>query len=66
TPPEVAATAAEMTEFARAIRTGTPPETGGTEALLALGVVWACLQSAERGCAVEVKDALGDAAALLG
>jgi predicted dehydrogenase len=64
--PTISATAAEMTEFARAIRTRTPPETGGREGLLALGVVWACLMSAERGCAVEVKEALGEGARLVG
>jgi predicted dehydrogenase len=64
--PTTKATAAEMTEFARAARTGTPPETGGREALLALGVVWACIMSAEQGRAVEVKEALGQAAGLAG
>jgi predicted dehydrogenase len=63
--PEINAHAAEMTEFARAIRTGTAPETGGKEALQALGVVLAALQSAEQGRAVEVREALGEAAALL-
>jgi len=62
---KISATAAEMTEFARAIRTRTAPETGGREGLLALGVVWACLLSAERGCAVDVGEALGDAAGLI-
>ena len=63
--PEANATAAEMAEFARAIRTGTPPETGGREGLRALGVVWACLLSAEQKRPVEVSEALGEAASLL-
>ncbi len=57
--------AAEMTEFARAIRTGTRPETDGRGGLLALGVVWAAILSAQRGCAVEVREAMGEAAQLL-
>jgi predicted dehydrogenase len=65
TPSEIKATAVEMTEFARAVRTGTPPETSGREGLLALGVVWACLMSAEQDCAVEVKKALGEAGDLI-
>ena len=64
-PPVVKHTAAEMTEFARAVRSGRPAETSGREGLLALGVVLACLMSAERGCAVEVKEALGEAAGLI-
>jgi len=63
--PTVNANAAEMTEFARAVRTGTPPETDGKGGLLALGVVWAALLSAEQHRPVEVKEALGEAAALL-
>jgi predicted dehydrogenase len=62
---DINAPAAEMTEFARAVRTGTPPETGGKEGLLALGVVWACVMSAEHGRPVEVREALGEAASLL-
>jgi predicted dehydrogenase len=60
--PELNAPAAEMTEFARAVRTRTEPETGGGEGLLALGVVWACIKSAEEKRAVEVEEALGRAA----
>jgi len=63
--PEAKATAAEMAEFARSIRTGTLPETGGGEGLRALGVVWACLISAEQKRPVEVSEALGEAASLL-
>jgi predicted dehydrogenase len=59
------APAAEMREFARAVWTGRAPETGGTEGLLALGVVWACLMSAQQGRPVEVREALGEAASLL-
>ncbi len=62
---KINAAAAEMTEFARAVRSGTPPETGGREGLLALGVVWACLISAEQGRPVVVREALGEAASLL-
>jgi len=56
------APAAEMAEFARAVRTGTAPETGGKEGLLALALVWASLLSAEQGRAVTVREALGEAA----
>lgn len=63
--PEINAHAAEMAEFARAIRTETAPETGGKEGLRALGVVLAALMSAEEGRAVEVREALGEAAGLL-
>ncbi len=63
--PAVQAFAAEMTEFARAIRTKTRPETDGRAGLLALGVVWAAILSAQRGCAVEVREAMGEAAGLL-
>ena len=62
---DINAQAAEMTEFARAVRAGRPPETGGREGLLALGVVWACLMSAEQERPVEVREALGEAASLL-
>jgi len=64
--PEINVPAAEMSEFARAVRTGTMPETGGKEGLLALGVVLACLISAEERRPVEVKEGLGDARPLLG
>jgi len=64
--PEINAHAAEMAEFARAVRTGTPPETGGREGLRALGVVLAALMSAEQGRAIEVREALGEAGELLG
>jgi predicted dehydrogenase len=63
--PESNAQAAEMTEFVRALRTGTPPETGGREALLALGVVWAAIESVRRRRPVEVREAMGPAAALV-
>ena len=64
--PPIKPPVAEMAEFARAIYTGTSPETGGKEGLLALGVVWACLESAqEGGRPVEVRAALGQAASLL-
>ena len=63
--PKGSATAAEMTEFARAIRTGAPPETDGRAGLLALGVVWAALQSVQQNRPIEVREALGPAAALL-
>jgi scyllo-inositol 2-dehydrogenase (NAD+) len=63
--PEGNAHAAEMSEFARALRTETPPETGGREALLALGVVWAAIESVRRGRPVEVREAMGPAAALV-
>lgn len=62
---DINAPAAEMEEFARAVRAGRPPETGGKEGLLALGVVWACLISAQQGRPVEVREALGEAASLL-
>jgi len=65
-PPKLNAFAAEMSEFARAIRTGTPPETDGRGGLLALGVVWAAIQSAEQNRPVEVREAMGEAARLLG
>jgi len=55
---EVNPHAAEMSEFARAVRTGTSPETDGKGGLLALGVVWACLMSAEQKRPVEVGEAL--------
>jgi predicted dehydrogenase len=61
---EISAPAAEMAELARAARAHGHPETGGKEGLLALGVAWACLLSAEQGCAVEVRQALGEATAL--
>ncbi|MFB3881618.1 MAG: Gfo/Idh/MocA family protein [Armatimonadota bacterium] len=64
--PDLNAHAAEMTEFARAIRTGTPPETGGKEGLRALGVVLAAIKSAEGRRSVEVSEALGEAVELLG
>ena len=64
--PDVNAYAAEMAEFARAIRTGTPPETGAKEGLLALGVVRGCLLSAEQGRPIEIREALGEAASLVG
>jgi predicted dehydrogenase len=63
--PKLNSHAAEMTEFARAIRTRTEPETGGREGLLALGVVWACIRSAEQQRAVELSQVLGEAADLL-
>jgi len=63
--PEINSHAAEMSEFARAIRSGAEPETGGKEGLLALAVVWACIKSAEENRTVEVREVLGDAAALL-
>jgi len=63
--PEINPHAAEIAEFARAVRTGTPPETGGKEGLLALGVVWAAIMSAEQSRPVEVKEALGEGASLL-
>ena len=63
--PELNPHAAEMSEFARAIRTRTEPETGGKIGLLALGVVWACLKSAQEGRSVDVKEALGEAAGLV-
>jgi predicted dehydrogenase len=62
--PPLSPHAAEMAEFARALRTASPPETGAREGLLALGVVWACLTSAQRRCPVDVREALGDAASL--
>jgi predicted dehydrogenase len=63
--PEVNPHAAEMAEFARAVRTGAPPETGGKEGLLALAVVWAAIMSAEQRRPVDTRDVLGDAAPLL-
>ena len=63
--PDINPNAAEMIEFARAVRTGTPPETDGKGGLLALGVVRAALLSAEQRRPVEVREALGEAAALL-
>lgn len=63
--PKTNAHAAELSEFARAIRTGTPPETDGRGGLLALGVVWAALQSAQHNRPVEVREAMGEAARLL-
>jgi predicted dehydrogenase len=63
--PRVSAPAAEMAEFACAVREGRPPETGGREGLLALGVVWAGILSAQRRQPVGVREALGEAAALV-
>jgi predicted dehydrogenase len=63
--PKSNAHAAELSEFARAIRTGTRPETDGRGGLLALGVVWAAIRSAEQNRPVEVREAMGDAARLL-
>jgi len=63
--PEINVPAGEMSEFARAVRTATRPETGGREGLLALAVVLACLISAEERRPVEVEEALGDAAPIL-
>jgi len=40
----------EVEEFARCIRQGVPPETGGPEGLAALAMVRACLTAAETGC----------------
>jgi predicted dehydrogenase len=57
--------AAEMAEFARAVRAGDRPETAGEEGLLALAVVRACLESAERGRPVEIAEVLGEDASLL-
>jgi predicted dehydrogenase len=62
---ELDANAAEMSEFARAVRTATPPETGGKEGLLALGVVWACIMSAEQGRPVDIREALAEAGSVL-
>jgi len=62
--PDINPHAAEMTEFARAVRAGAEPETGGREGLLALAVVWAAIMSAEQNRPIEVKEALGDAASL--
>ena len=63
--PAASAHLAEMAELARAVRTGTPPETGGKEGLLALAVVWACIESSRGGRPVEVAEVLGEAAALV-
>jgi predicted dehydrogenase len=57
--------AAEMQEFARAIRAGDGPETSGREGLLALAVVWACIRSAEQQRPVAVEEIVGDAVDLL-
>ncbi len=62
--PDIKPHAAEISEFARAVRTSTPPETGGKEALLALAVVRAAIMSAEQNRPVEVEEALGPAASL--
>ena len=62
---DINANAAEMTEFARAIRTGTAPETDGPGGLLALAVVWACIRSAEERRPVEIDEVLGEHAALV-
>lgn len=63
--PPANAHAAEMSEFARAVREGDRPETAGEEGLRALAVVWACLSSAEQGRPVEIAEVLGDAGSLL-
>jgi predicted dehydrogenase len=63
--PQVNASAAEMSEFARAIRTATAPETDGRVGLLALGVVWAAIESVRRARPVDVREAMGPAAALV-
>ena len=63
--PEINPHAAEMTEFARAVRAGDQPETGGREGLLALAVAWAAIVSAEHGRAVTLKEVLGEATSLL-
>ncbi len=64
-PDDVSAQAAELREFARAVRTGARPETGGGEGLLALAVVWACIRSAEERRPVAIEEAVGGAAHLL-
>lgn len=51
----------EMGEFGRAVRSRCEPETGGREALSALGVVWACIRSAEQGREVSVDEVLDQA-----
>ncbi len=63
--PEINPYAAEMTEFARAIRTATPPETSGKEGIRALAVVLGAIRSAEEGRPVQVSEIFGDAAELL-
>ncbi len=63
--PPVNGFAAEMDEFARAIREDDEPETGGPEAMLALAVVWAAIESTKQRRPVEVREILGEAAALV-
>ncbi len=48
----------ELEDFARCVRTGTPPETGGKEGLIALAMVLAAMRSAEERRAVEVAELL--------
>jgi predicted dehydrogenase len=62
---EINAHAAEMTEFARAIRSGSAPETDGPGGLLALAVVWACIRSAEERRPIEIEEVLGEHAPLV-
>lgn len=56
--PELPMYLTEIAESARAIRKGGAPETSGAEGLMALAVVHACLESAEEGRAVEIRDVL--------
>ncbi|MFQ6110701.1 MAG: Gfo/Idh/MocA family protein [Nitrospinota bacterium] len=48
----------ELEDFARCVRAGTTPETGGKEGLLTLAMVLAAMRSAEEGRAVEVAELL--------
>ncbi len=63
--PPINGFAAEMDELARAIRADDEPETGGPEAMLALAVVWACIESTRQQRPMEVREVLGESAALV-
>ena len=44
-----------MRDFVAAIRTGQPPETAGSDNLKSLGMVFAAIDSAERGIPVDIE-----------
>jgi predicted dehydrogenase len=50
---------AEIEDFADAIREGRPPEVSGSDGLHVLGIVYAAMESAERGQPVEVAEVIG-------
>ena len=50
----------EFEDFSGAIRDNRPPEVGGPEGLHVLSIVWAAMESAERGQPVEVAEVIGE------